>query len=199
MVWRMKNMNCVLVGVSDRSTLWREGKIKEKNYEKFILHYAKFLKKHFENVIVTPDDGVYTDIALKFGQITKKKPIAYYPDKDTFYGIEHIKDNFEKYEIKPIDGDWYKLNADLTKQAICVICLGFTPGVLIEISFIKYHQKYGKYKDPRLKNIHLFIDKKTIKQKLPLSFEEQINNLYYYKDLKELEKIILEKKEILKM
>lgn len=192
-------MNCVLVGVSDRSLLWRDGKVKEKDYEKFVLKYAKFLKKHFENVIVTPDDGIYTDIALKFGELKKKKPIAYYPDKDTFYGIEHIKDNFEKYDIRPIDGDWYKLNADLTKQALCVICLGFTPGVLIEISFIKYHQKYGKYKDPRLKNIHLFIDKKTINKKLPIGFEEQVNNFYYYKNLKELEKIILEKKEIRKM
>lgn len=192
-------MNCVLVGVSDRSLLWRDGKVKEKDYEKFVLKYAKFLKKHFDNVIVTPDDGVYTDIALKFGELKKKKPITYYPDKDTFYGIEHIKDNFEKYDIRPIDGDWYKLNADLTKQSLCVISLGFTPGVLIEISFIKYHQKYGKYKDPRLKDIHLFIDKKTINKKLPLGFEEQVNNLYYYKSLKELEKIILEKKEILKM
>lgn len=187
-------MDCVLIGVSDRSLLWRDGKIKEENYEKFVLKYAKFLKKHFENVIVTPDDGVYTDIALKFGELKKKKAIAYYPDKDTFYGIEHIKNNFEKYQIKPIDGDWYKLNADLTKQSLCVVCLGFSPGVLIEASFIKYHQKYGKYKDQRLKDIHLFIDKKTIKQKLPLSFQEQINNLYYYKDLKELEKLILEKK-----
>jgi len=189
-------MNCVLIGVSDRSSLWRHGKIKEEKYNDFVLKYAKFLKKYFENVIVTPDDGVYTDVALKFGEIKKKKPIAYYPDKDTYYGIEHIKDNFEKYDLKEIDGDWYKLNADLTKKALCVICLGFTPGVLIEGSFIKYHQKYGKYKDERLKDIHWLIDKRTIDKKLPESFHEQIKNIYYYKSLKELKEIILEKKEV---
>jgi len=109
-------MDAVLIGVSDRSSLWRHGKLNEKDYEKFVKDYASFLSKHFENVIVTPDDGVYTDIALEFGKLKNKKPIAYYPDKDNYYGIEHIKKNFEKYELKPIDGDWYKLNADLTKQ-----------------------------------------------------------------------------------
>jgi hypothetical protein len=190
-------MNCVIIGVSDRSLLWRDGKIKEDKYQKFVEKYSKFLKKNFDNVIVTPDDGVYTDIALRFGELKKKKPIAYYPDKDDYYGIEHIKDNFDKYELKQIDGDWYKLNADLTKQALCIISLGFSPGVLIEGAFIKYHQKYGKHKNLKLENIHWFIDKRTIKQKLPKSFEEQIKNIYYYKNLKELQKLITDKKEIL--
>jgi len=53
---------------------------------------------------VTPDDGVYTDIAIEFGKIKNKKPIAFYPNKDIFYGYEHLKPNFKNYEIKPIDG-----------------------------------------------------------------------------------------------
>jgi len=190
-------MNCVIIGVSDRSILWRDGKIKEDKYTSFIEKYSKFLKANFDNIIITPDDGVYTDIALRFSELKKKKVIAYYPDKDDYYGIVHIKANFEKYEIKPINGDWYKLDADITKQALCVICLGFSVGSLIEIGFIKYHQKYGKYKNPALANIHLFIDKRTINKKLPPSFEEQINNIYYYKNLKELQELINNKKEIL--
>lgn len=188
-------MDCVLIGVSDRSLLWRQGKIKESKYLQFVEKYAKFLKKHFDNVIVTPDDGVYTDIALKFGELKGKKAIAYYPDKDNYYGIEHIKQNFEKYDLRPIDGDWYKLNAELTKQALCIICLGFSPGVLIEGAFLKYHQKYGK--EPKLNNIHWLIDKRCIKQKLPESFHEQIKNIYYYKNLKELGKLLGERKEYL--
>lgn len=190
-------MNCVVIGVSDRSVLWRHGNIEEKEYQQIVEKYAKLLAKYFENVIVTPDDGVYTDIALKFGELKNKKPIGYYPDKDNYYGIEHLKPNFEKYETKPIDGDWYKLNADLTKKALCVICVGFSPGSMIELSFIKYHQKFGKYKNPQLKQIHLFVDKRAIDQKLPKTFNENIKNLYYFKDLEELEKMILEKKEIL--
>jgi len=189
-------MDVVLIGVSDRSCLWRHGKIKEKDYSNFVKEYANFFAENFDNVIVTPDDGVYTDIALEFGKVKNKKPIAFYPDKDIFYGYEHLKKNFKNYEIKPIDGDWYKLNADLTKQALTIICLGFSPGVLIEGSFIKYHQKYGGYKNPKLKNLFWLIDEKCIENKLPKSFEEQIKNIYYYSNFAELKKLIEKQKKI---
>lgn len=190
-------MEAVIIGVSDRSCLWRHGKIKQKNYEQFVKEYAVFLAKRFSNVIVTPDDGIYTDIALEFGKVKKKKPIAYYPDKDVFYGIKHIEKNFPNYELKPINGDWYKLNADLTKQSLVIICLGFSPGVLIESAFIKYHQKYGCLKNPKLKHIHLFIDKRCINQKLPPSFDEQIANIFYYSSLAELSRLLTKRKKFL--
>lgn len=183
-------MDVVLIGVSDRAILFREGKIKEKEYEKFVTDYAEFLSKKFDNVIVNPDDGVYTDIAKAFGKITHKKPIAYYPDKDTFYGYKHLEKNFPNYELRPIDGDWYKLNADLTKQAQTIICLGFSPGSLIELSYLKYHQKYGKYKDPNLEKISIFVDERCISSKLPKSFEDQIKNFHYFKSLKGLDKLL---------
>jgi len=185
-------MDCVIIGPSDRNQLK-----KIKDYRKFIKQYGNFLAKSFDNVIVTPDEGVYTDVALEFGKIKGKKPIAYYPDKDTFYGYEHLKKNFHQYEVKEIDGDWYKLNADLTKQALVIICLGFTPGSLIELSFIKYHQKYGGYKFPKLKKIHLFIDKRTIDTKLPKSFEKQINNIFYYSSLKKLKQLLEQRRDFL--
>jgi len=187
-------MDAVLIGVSDRSCLWRHGKLKEKDYGKFVKEYAQFLAKNFDNIIVTPDDGVYTDIALEFGKIKKKKPIAYYPDKDVFYGIKHIEKNFPNYELRKIDGDWYKLDAELTKQALVVISLGFSPGVLIEGGFIKYHQKYGGVKEPRLKHIHWLIDERCIKQRLAPGFEEQISNIFYYSSFEELGKLIKERK-----
>ncbi|MCX6804318.1 MAG: hypothetical protein NTY48_07190 [Candidatus Diapherotrites archaeon] len=190
-------MDCVLIGVSDRSALWCFGKIKESDYNKFVSDYAKFLSKHFDNVIVTPSDGVFTDIALEFGKLKGKKPVAYYPNKDNYYGIVHIEQNFPKYALRPINGDWYKLSADLSKQALSVICLGFSPGSLIEISFIKYHQKYGAFKNPKLKNIHLFIDERCIEQKLPGVFEEQINNIFYYSNLSSLGSILKDRKSFL--
>lgn len=185
-------MNVVLIGVSDRTLLQRDGKIKEDEYEKFVNNYAEFLSKKFNNVIVTPDDGVYTDIAKAFGKIKGKKPIAYYPDKDEYYGYKHLEKNFQDYEIKPIEGDWYKLNADLTKQAQVIICLGFSPGSLIELAFIKYHQKYGKYKNPNLENISLLIDERCISSRLPLAFEEQIKNIHYFSSLKSLNNLLKE-------
>ena len=152
--------------------------------------YATLLRDHFDNVIVSPDDGVYTDIALEFGRVTNKRPIAFYPDKDTYYGIDHIKHNFPKYDLRPIDGDWYKLNADLTKQAPLTICVGVSPGVLIEVSYIKYHQKYGGYKDPSLRDLRLLIDERSIERRLPSILEEQIQNLNYFRGFDELNQLL---------
>jgi hypothetical protein len=190
-------MDCVIIGPSDVSSLSRFGKIPPVKYSEFVSGYALFLSKRFDNVIVAPDDGVYSDVALEFGKLKGKKPIAFFPDKDSFYGVEHIKPNFPKFDLRPINGDWYSLNADLTKKSLCVLCLGFSPGVLIEIAYIKYHQKWGSKKEPKLKNIHLFIDSRCIKDKLPEYLSEQINNIFYFKDLNELGKLLEQKKHLL--
>lgn len=190
--------NAVLIGASDRSVLWRHGQLNSNQYDQFVEEYAAFLARYFDNVIVTPDDGVYTDIAQKFAQMKGVKPIAYYPDQDTYYGFEHLKPNFEKYELRPIQGDWYKLDAELTKQSLTVIMIGLSPGALIEGSFIKYHQKYGKYHDPKLAHIHWYIDERTIEQRLPKCLEEQIQHLHYYHSLPELEQQLEQQKVTLR-
>ena len=70
-------MNIVIVGASDRSVLWKYGSLKEEDYPKFLEEYAKVLAKHFDKGIVTPDDGIYTDIALALGKEKGTKPIGY--------------------------------------------------------------------------------------------------------------------------
>lgn len=173
-------MNVAIIGASDRSVLWRHGSLSEEEYEAFVHEYAKTLVScGVENVIVTPDDGVYTDIAVAFSRLKQTKPIAYYPDQDTFYGYDHLKPNFSQYDTRPIGGDWYTLNADLTKQARTVLCLGFSPGALIELCFVKYHQKYGAKKDASLKDIRVIVDVRTIDTPLPAAVEEQIAHITY--------------------
>ena len=175
----------VIIGVSNRlhiiNILGSETK-----YTDLVEKYAKEIAKKYENVIITPDDGIYTDIAEKWQEITNKKATAYYPDKDTYYGIEHIKHNFSKYATKGIGGDWYKLNAELTKQAKTVLCLGITPGVLIELAYIKYHQKYGGHKNPKYKEITLIIDERLIEQRLPKTVEKEINNIKYINNVEKI-------------
>jgi len=183
-------MQCTIIGASDSSVLWRFGKIKEKDYPKFVSDYALFLSKHFSDVVITPSDGVYADIGVEFGKITKKKPLAYYPDGDAFYSLKYFGKNLSQFDLKPIGGDVYKLDGSFVAISNCVICLGLTPGGMIEISFMKYHQNYGALKDPKLKNIHLFIDERCIESRLPKVFHEQIANIYYYNSLDELEKLI---------
>jgi len=88
--------------------------------------------------------------------------------------------------MKKIDGDWYKLNAELVMQAQIVIVLGFSPGSMIELAFAKYVQKYLD------KKMYIFIDERCIKQKLPESFHEQIKNINYCSSIDELRKKLKE-------
>ena len=184
-------MNLTIIGYSNKAYLEKYGKIKQEEYEEFLSEYAELLAKHFDNTIVTPNEGVYADLALKISKLKGKKPFAFYPDKDTFYGFEHLKPNFEKYDIKPINGDWYKLNAEQGKKSQIILCVGISPGSMIELAYIKYHQKWGGKKDSSLKNIHLLIDERCIDQRLPRVFHDEINNIHYFKTLKELENIII--------
>ena len=183
-------MNAVLIGASDRSSLWRHGTLDEQDYDRFVSEYAHFLKDHFENVIITPDDGVYTDIADAFSDLTGRKAIAFYPDADTKYGIQHIEHNLRKYDSRPIGGDWYTLNADLTAKAPVVLVFGFTPGVLIELAYVKYHQKYGANINPALKDVSVLIDERCIEGRLPSAVEEQIKNMHYYKEMEGLRALL---------
>lgn len=175
-------MKAVILGVSDRSILWRYGRLKKEEYQNFVDSYSDALSGMFDNVIVTPDDGVYTDIAKEFGRKTGKKPIAYYPDKDERFGYGHL--DLKNFEAKKINGDWYKLNAELVTKAGVVICTGISPGSMIELSYIKYHQKHNNQK------IKLFVDLRCIEKPLPPSFEEQIDNLTYFENFDELKRQI---------
>jgi len=49
----------------------------------------------------------------------------------------------------------------------------------------------------KLKRIHWFIDERCIDKKLPKSFDEQIANIFYYKNLKQLKELIEKRKDLL--
>lgn len=178
-------MKAVLIGVSDKSILWRHGKLKKEEYTQFVGNYVKILSGYVDELIITPDDGVYLDIAREFGTHQGKTVTGFIPDKDTQYGHDHLEKNSENIIIKPINGDWYTLNAELTKQANVVICLGFSPGSLIELSYVKYHQKYGGCTD-----IHVLIDDRCINERLPASFTEQIKHIHYFSSFEELQSLL---------
>lgn len=174
----------VVIGTSDRSSLWRHGTLEEDGYDQFVTSYAELLSEHFDTVIGTPSDGVYTDVALAFAARTGRKTLAYYPDKDTFYGYEMLKPNFAKFDTRPIGGDWYRLDAEITKQAAVVLCLGFSPGALIELCFLKYHQQYAQRK------ITLLIDERCIDRRLPEGVHEGIESIHYFSSFDELRALI---------
>lgn len=163
-------MDVVIVGPSDRSILWRHGQLEEAAYKEFVNGVAGVLAKHVDRVIITLDIGVYRDVAERFHQHMGRAVIAYRPAEDAF-GTEEQHD--KRFEMRTM-ADWYQLNAELVLAGDLVLCLGFSPGSLIEIAYLKYHAKYRN--EPR----KLLIDSRCIPAQLP-SLEE-LQPIYYDSD-----------------
>jgi|GEM_PF-998514 len=190
--------NIVIIGASDRSVIWRYGIIPAEEYPQFVKDYAAILAPHFERAIVTPDDGTYADIAMALAEERAKlhpsvpllKPIGFAPLRDTLYGVKHLEHNFPRYEIVN-GGTWYDVNAELTAKALTVLCVGYAPGVMIELGYIKYHQKYGsRMIDANRKDIRILIDRRTISGPLHSEVAEGLENVQYFGSFEELAEIL---------
>jgi len=171
-------MNAVLIGPSDISKLWRYGTLGEKEVSKYIEEMGAFCSEQFDDIFITPDSGVPLEIAKEFEKHKGKKAIGYYPDKDTVFGWEHIKEFMKSVDARPNNSDWFTLTADLVRRAPVVIVCGLSVGVLIELGYAKYYHKYGKHK------IAIFIDSRG--GKLPPYFEDDLENVVYFGSVAEL-------------
>ncbi len=93
------------------------------------------------DIIFVPDSGVPSEIAEKTNSLGAKT-IAVLPSNDTRYGISHITlPSFAKIEYPR--KTWYELNAEITTLGDIVVVVGLSGGVLIELSYIKYLNKFG--------------------------------------------------------
>jgi hypothetical protein len=175
-------MRCVLLGPSDISKIARFGKIKDT--QSYIKEMGKLLARYIEELIITPDYGIYLEIAKAYKKAGGKKLIGMFPEDERF-GTKQLKENFKFCdETRSIKGDWYKLGAEITIQGEIVICTGYSPGVMIELSYLKYMQKYLKKGDK------ILIDSRTISNRLFPEIEEEIKNIKYFSSNEELEDIL---------
>jgi hypothetical protein len=173
--------SCVILGPSKIQKIKRFGHVKDTG--KYAAEAAQFFAKHFDSILIIPDNGVPLKIAREYKKINKnKKVIGYVPGK-TKKGKSI--DRYYKYcdEVKDIGGGWFNLNTELTRQSDYVFCLGFSAGVFIELCSIKYNQVYVHL------NTKIFIDERCISQKLPREVTVDLKNLLYFSGYGSLEKL----------
>jgi len=175
--------SCIILGPSKVQKIKKFGGIK--NIDEYIREAAKFFAKHFDSILIIPDDGIFLRVAREYKRIDKnKKVIGYIPGKTKNDKAKKL-DRYYKYcdEIRDIGGGWFNLNTELTRQSDYVFCLGFSAGVFIELCSIKYNQKYIGL------NTKIFIDQRCISQKLPKEVEVDLKNLKYFKNFDDIEKL----------
>lgn len=174
--------NCVILGPSKIQKIKKFGHVN--NIDKYTKEAAQFFAKHFDSILIIPDDGISLKIAREYKKIDKnKKVIGYIPGKANAKRGKNIIGYYKYFdEIKDIGGGWFNLNTELTRQSNYIFCSGFSAGVFIELCSIKYNQIYMDLKTK------IFIDKRCISQKLPKEVEIDLKNLIYFNNYKSLEK-----------
>lgn len=169
-------MDCVILGPTQINKIKLFGKIQ--NTSVYINEAAKFFADNFRAIIIVPDMGLPLLIAKKYKQLNQSGiVIGYTPDKTS--GGKLLA-GYYKYcdKIKGINGGWYNLNTQLTRQSEHIFCLGFSAGVLIELCSIKYNQQYLNL------NTKIFFDRRCLSHKLLPEIESDINNIYYFNNFK---------------
>lgn len=169
-------MKAVLLGPSDISKAWRHGKVRREGLGEYVDGMGAALSDCFNGLVIIPDDGLPLEVGKAYARHGGRKPVGLYPNGD----IGNLEPNFIHVEPVHVPGSWADLNYSLTRQGNPVVCLGYSPGVLAEVGFLKYNQKKGVREGSWMGGIHLFVDEMASGSRLPPGIEEELRNVFYF-------------------
>jgi len=172
-------MRIVIIGPTKKENLWLFGRIKKNNLRKYISNTADILNKYADSIAIIPDNTLALEIAKEYSK-GKKRVIGVIPTAK--YSCKHIKKYFKFCdEFKKVDGGWSYLMTHLCLEGDAILCCGLSPGVLVELCYTKYHNKYIK------KSCPILIDERTI-SKIPSEIKEL--NLLSFKSNRKLGELL---------
>jgi len=177
-------MKVSIIGSGDITKISRFTSLNEEQVKELIRKIGALLAKKGVELVILPSRGIPYEVAKVYKEHNGKKVIGLVPKSDTRYGIEHIKQYLNIADEQIDIGNWYTLNGEIAASGDLCICVGLSPGVMTEISMLKYHYKYLNCET------RLIIFENTISEKLSKEVEEDLKNIYYIKTTDELEKLL---------
>lgn len=179
--------SALIIGPTDKTKIFRFGKIFPEEYQSYIQRMGKILAENLPAIYLIPDEGIPLDLARAYKSFNGQRVIGGIPQK----GYEILDKNFRFCDsLEQIDGGWTALNTCLSLKNNMMIGFGLSPGTIVEIAYSKYHLKYLKQRIP------IFLDERTISQRLPAELEEEVSLTYFNSD-GELEKLLFEQIKLL--
>src|SRR3989344_8747451 len=128
------NLSALLLGPTDKTKIFRFGKIGRKSYEQYKEEVGKVLAANLSTVYLIPDEGIPLDFAKSYKQFGGREVVGALPRG----GCPSLSPNFKFCDrIEEIDGGWTVLNTCLSLKSNIIISLGFSPGTLVEIAYTK--------------------------------------------------------------
>ncbi len=176
-------MKIVMLGTGDLTKIPRFTKISEEKLKKLIIDLGKLIAKKGHELVIIPDRGIPTEVAKVYKEKDGKKVYGLVPTKDQEYGVRHIEPYFHLLDEKIDVDSWYDADGKIASSGDVCIVVGMSPGIMREVTVLKYHYKYLESKTK------VIWFKNTISSKIPKEIEEEIP-ITYIRSIRELKKLI---------
>ncbi len=175
-------MKISILGTGDLTKIPRFTKFSKEKLKKLINNLGKLLAEKSHEIVVIPDRGVPTEVAKVYRENGGKKVYGVVPVKDKKYGTRHIQPYLKLIDERIKVDSWYDADGEIASLGKLCIIIGLSPGILREVTVLKYHYRYLNCKTK------IIWFKNTITA-VPKEVEEEIP-ITYISSLKELEKYL---------
>ena len=164
------DLSALLIGPTDKTKIFRFGKIDRESYEQYKEEVGKVLAANLSTVYLIPDEGIPLDFAKSYKQFGGGEVVGALPKG----GCDVLENYFQFCDrTEEVDGGWTVLNTCLSLRSRLMIGFGLSPGTLVEIAYSKYHKRYlGR-------NIPILLDERTISGRLNPEIEEEVDLIYF--------------------
>lgn len=175
-----KDLTALIIGPTDKTKLFRFGRIDRVNYEEYKEEIGKILAINLGHLYLIPDEGIPLDFAKSYKKFGGNNVVGAIPKG----GCPILEKYFQFCDrIEEFDGGWSVLNTCISLKTGLMIGFGLSPGTLVEIAYTKYHKKYlGR-------TIPILLDERTISRRLNTEVEEEVD-LTYFSSTKDLSSIL---------
>jgi len=165
------SLSALLIGPTDKTKIFRFGKIEGESYEQYKDEVGKVLATNLSTVYLIPDEGIPLDFAKSYKQFGGREVVGALPRG----GCPSLSSNFKFCDrIEEVDGGWAVLNTCLSLKNDIIISVGISPGTIVEVAYTKYHKKYlGR-------DIPVLLDERAMSGRLPSELEEELNLTYFH-------------------
>jgi len=174
------NLSALLIGPTDKTKIFRFGKIDGESYEQYLDEVGKVLVANLSSVYLIPDEGIPLDFAKSYKKFGGREVIGALPKG----GCAVLEKYFQFCNrTEEFDEGWSVLNTCLSLRTGLMIGFGLSSGTLVEIAYTKYHKKYSG------KNIPILLDERTISRRLNQEVEDEVD-LRYFSSAEELNRLL---------
>ncbi len=149
----VNNITALIAGPTDKTKIFRFGSISRNQYPIFLQEIGQVLAHNIDKINLIPDDGVPLDIAKAYKSSGGNLVEGYIPKGGCSFIEQYFKfcDNIIEFNT-----GWSGLNTCLSLKGNVLLVFGLSSGTIVEIGYIKYHQKYIGKKIPILMDKRAF-------------------------------------------